>query len=99
NRAGERLLTRVKAGPASFRSPQTKGAADRSAAPSSLERMTYFRLVIAVRSAESLAMPAAPHQFELVPNGLLPVTVVVPTTALQAPVKTLQSPFDRLVSE
>ena len=43
---------------------KTKGAADRSAAPGRLERRTYFRLVIAVRSAESLAMPAAPHQLE-----------------------------------
>src|SRR5882757_8510188 len=79
---------------------QNKGAADRSAAPSSdRSKKSYFRFVIAVRSAESLTMPVAPHQFELVPSGLLPVTVVAPTCALKAPVKTLQSPFDRLVSE
>jgi hypothetical protein len=66
--------------------------------PRSLERMTYFRLVIAVRSAESLAMPAAPHQFEPVPSGLIAVTLVVPE-ALKAPVKALQLPFDRSVSE
>jgi hypothetical protein len=41
--------------------------------PVSLERMTYFRLVIAVRSAESLAMPAAPHQLEPKPPGLIGV--------------------------
>ena len=44
----------------------------------SFERKTYFRLVIAVRSAESLTMPAAPHQFEPVPPGLIGVTLVVP---------------------
>src|ERR1700704_1142609 len=42
--------------------------------PRRLERMTYFRLVIAVRSAESLTMPAAPHQFEPNPLGLIAVT-------------------------
>ena len=31
----------------------------------------YFRLVIAVRSAESLAMPVAPHQFDSKPPGLM----------------------------
>ena len=46
-------------------------AADRSAAPSILERMSYFRLVIAVRSAESLTMPVAPHQLEPKPPGLI----------------------------
>src|SRR5436853_7688430 len=72
--------------------PKSIGAADRSAAlvSQSLER-AYFRLVIAVRSAESLTIPAAPHQFELFPNGLFPLTVVVPTCALKAPVTTLQS--------
>jgi len=39
-----------------------------------LERKTYFRLVIAVRSAESLAMPVAPHQPEPKPPGLIAVT-------------------------
>src|ERR1700692_3283945 len=55
-------------------SPQTKGAADRSAAPCSLERISYFRLVIAVRSAESLTIPVAPHQLEPKPPGLMAVT-------------------------
>ena len=52
-----------------------KGAADRSAAPSVFERRTYFRLVIAVRSAESLTMPVAPHQLEPKPPGLIEVTI------------------------
>jgi hypothetical protein len=52
---------------------QNKRAADRSAAPISVERMTYFKLVIAVRSAESLTMPAAPHQLEPKPPGLVGV--------------------------
>src|SRR5690348_7638356 len=62
---------------------QKRRAADRSAALVRHRRKrSYFRLVIAVRSTESLAMPVAPHQFELVPNGLFPVTVVVPGVAL-----------------
>ena len=52
---------------------QTKGAADGSAAPHRFQRMVYFRLVIAVRSAESLTMPAAPHQLEPKPPGLVGV--------------------------
>jgi hypothetical protein len=75
-----------------------KRAADCSAALRHFERMAYFRLVIAVRSAESLTMPAAPHQFEPVPSGLMGVTLVVPE-ALYALVKALQLPFDRSVSE
>jgi len=39
--------------------------------PLRLDKMTYFRLVIAVRSAESLTMPAAPHQFDPTPDGLI----------------------------
>ncbi len=58
----------------------------------------YFRLVIAVRSADSLAMPAAPHQLEPTPVGLIAVMLVVPL-ALKSLVKALQSPFERLVSE
>ena len=38
-----------------------------SAAPRS-SKGTYFRLVIAVRSAESLTMPVAPHQLEPTPS-------------------------------
>jgi len=66
--------------------------------PFGRERMTYFRLVIAVRSAESLTMPAAPHQFEPKPPGLIEVTFVVPE-ALKALVKALQLPLFRSVSE
>ena len=36
-------------------------------------RMSYFRLVIAVRSADSLTMPVAPHQLEPKPPGLIAV--------------------------
>jgi hypothetical protein len=39
--------------------------------PISLGRTTYFRLVIAVRSAENFTMPAAPHQLEPKPPGLI----------------------------
>ena len=73
--------------------------------PFVFDRMSYFRLVIAVRSAESLTMPAAPHQFDPTPDGLIGVTKVprlVPLMlprALKSLVKALQSPFDRLVSE
>ena len=41
--------------------------------PVSLERMTYFRLVIAVRSAENFTTPVAPHQLEPKPPGLMEV--------------------------
>ena len=41
--------------------------------PRILERIDYFRLVIAVRSAESLAIPVAPHQLEPKPPGLVGV--------------------------
>jgi hypothetical protein len=66
--------------------------------PRRLKRTIYFRLVIAVRSAESLAIPAAPHQLEPAPIGLIGVTLVLPP-AVKSLVKALQSPFDRLVSE
>ena len=36
--------------------------------------LRYFRLVIAVRSADSLAIPVAPHQLEPNPPGLILVT-------------------------
>src|SRR5882757_3994268 len=75
-----------------------KRAADRSAAPCSLGRISYFRLVIAVRSAESLTIPVAPHQLEPAPPGLIGVMLVVPE-ALKALVKALQLPFDKSVSE
>ena len=41
-----------------------KGAADCAAAPLHSGEVAYFRLVIAVRSAESLTMPAAPHNLK-----------------------------------
>src|SRR6516165_5557145 len=41
-----------------------------------LSGSAYFRLVIAVRSAESFAMPAAPHQLEPKPPGLIAVMLV-----------------------
>ena len=61
-------------------------------------KKNYFRLVIAVRSAESLTIPAAPHQLEPAPPGLIDVTLVVPE-ALKALVNALQLPFDKSVSE
>ncbi len=58
---------------------ETKGAADRSAAPLALSfERTYFRLAIAVRSTESLAIPVAPHQLEPTPPGLIGVTLPRP---------------------
>jgi hypothetical protein len=81
-----------------FAHHKTKRAADFSAAPRRTQERVYFRLVAAVRSTESLAMPAAPHQFEPVPPGLIGVTLVVPE-ALKALVKALQLPFDMSVSE
>ena len=68
-----------------------------SAVPRRMEN-SHFRLVIAVRSAESLTIPAAPHQLEPAPPGLIGVTLAVPE-ALKALVNALQSPFDKLVSE
>src|SRR4051812_26033041 len=65
---------------------------------------TYFRLLIAVRSNDSLAMPVAPHQLEPTPDGLIGVRKV-PLEAVRLPraakslVKALQSPLERLVSE
>ncbi len=38
----------------------------------------YFRLVIAVRSADSLTMPVAPHQFE--PNAVAPLPGLIAVT-------------------
>jgi hypothetical protein len=42
--------------------------------PASLERTTYFRLVIAVRSAENFTTPVGLHQLEPNPPGLIAVT-------------------------
>ena len=50
-------------------------------------------------------MPAAPHQFEPTPDGLIGVMKVPELVPLMLPraekslVKALQSPFERLVSE
>ena len=64
----------------------------------SITRQHYFRLVIAVRSAESLTMPVAPHQLEPKPLGLM--AVVLPgMLALKALVSAAQLPLLRLVSE
>ena len=38
--------------------------------PFNPEGSDYFRLVIAVRSADSLTMPAAPHQLEPIATGI-----------------------------
>src|SRR6266702_3841683 len=84
---------------AHLHSPQSKRAANCSAAlVKSLQEETYFRLLIAVRSKDSLAIPAEPHQFEPAPPGLIAVTLVVPV-ALKALVKALQSPLFRSVPE
>ena len=66
--------------------------------PQSPKKKAYFRLVTAVRSKDSLAMPAAPHQLEPAPPGLIGVMLVVPV-ALNALVKALQLPLLRSVSE
>src|ERR1700694_601445 len=66
------------ANPDALGSPQNKGAADCSAAPIVSRELPYFRLVIAVRSAESLAMPAAPHQLE--PNAVAPLPGLIAVT-------------------
>lgn len=52
-----------------------------------LSALGYLRLLIAVRSADSLTMPAAPHHLE-------PAAV-----AVKSPVKRLQFAIDRSVSE
>src|SRR4051795_11097996 len=88
------------AGPLAYApKPQSKRAAGCPAALiKSLREEAYFRLLMAVRSNDSLAMPAAPHQLEPAPPGLIAVTLVVPV-ALKALVKALQSPLFRSVSE
>ena len=61
--------------PKESRPPRTKQKGRQIALPPLVfERITYFRLVIAVRSAESLTMPVAPHQLEPTPVGLIGVT-------------------------
>src|ERR1700732_1714936 len=58
----------------------------------------YFKLVIAVRSADSLTMPTAPHQLEPNPLGLMAVKLPG-ILALKALVSDAQSPLRRFVSE
>jgi hypothetical protein len=55
-----------------FISPKTKGR-QIAPPPFGLEAKNYFRLVIAVRSAESLTIPVAPHHLEPTPLGLIGV--------------------------
>ena len=87
----------------SIRCPPAKKKGRQIALPPPVRRqkMTYFRLVIAVRSAESLTMPVAPHQLELEADaGLIAVTLPgLAVRAVKSLVKALQSPLDRLVSE
>src|SRR5215470_1285393 len=58
--------------------PKAKGRQVALPPSKSSREETYFRLLIAVRSKDSLAMPAAPHQLEPAPPGLIAVTLVVP---------------------
>src|SRR5881392_3630328 len=97
-RSRRRRLERCRSRPAPH-APKAKGR--QVALPPSIKSLreeAYFRLLIAVRSNDSLAMPAAPHQLEPAPPGLIAVTLVVPV-ALNALVKALQSPLFRSVSE
>src|ERR1700736_5444955 len=66
------------ANPDAFGSPQKQRGGRSLCRPRRFERMTYFRLVIAVRSAESFTMPAAPHQFE--PNAVAPLPGLIAVT-------------------
>ena len=43
--------------------------------PLDQKRSCYFRLVAAVRSTDSLAMPVAPHQLDSKPPGLMSETL------------------------
>ena len=70
-----RSLSQRAANPVSFAPPKNKGR-QIALPPLVFDRRSYFRLVSAVRSAESLTMPAAPHQFEPTPDGLIGVTKV-----------------------
>src|SRR6266403_4723402 len=60
--------------PDKFGSPQIKKGGRSLCRPASLERTTYFRLVIAVRSAENFTTPVGLHQLEPNPPGLIAVT-------------------------
>src|ERR1700676_1214450 len=104
------ILRRPMRWPAAFAIPRqsrriwahrkTNEAADRSAAPLISSDHTYFRLVIAVRSAESLTMPAAPPPAEPKPPGLMGVMKAgLKLVVAQSLVNTLQLALERLVSE
>ena len=68
--------------------------------PRRLERIGYFRLVIAVRSAESLTMPVAPHQPEPKPPGFIAVMKAgLKLVVVWSLVNALQLALERLVSE
>ncbi len=82
-----------KATPLFYRNNKT--AAPRAAVLESRET-DYFRFA-SVRSADSLAIKAAPHQFEPRPLGLIAVTLLLPL-AVKSLVNALQSPLLKLVS-
>ena len=73
-----RHWTVSQAGPGSCEVAISKGAADRSAAPEPFNRKVYFKLVTAVRSADSLTTPAAPHQFD--PGAVAPLPGLMAVT-------------------
>src|SRR5258707_12463237 len=84
NGSGQRIVAIVAADridrplapiPSHFEPPQTKRGGRSLCRPFGLERTAYFRLVTAVRSAESLAIPAAPHQLDSKPPGLIAETL------------------------
>src|SRR5205814_10427943 len=93
----EGIMLRSRAALA-FACPKTKKGGGLLRRPLGLERTIYFRLVIAVRSAESLTMPVAPHQLEPTPVGLMEEKLLL-NTAVWSLVKALQLAFDRSVSE
>src|SRR6266852_3498396 len=87
-----------RSSPSAWASQQKQRGGRSLCRPFRQDRKDYFKLVMAVRSNESLAMPVAPHQLEPTPPGLMGVTLVVPV-ALNALVKALQLPLFRSVSE
>ena len=68
--------------------------------PLDLRGRNYFRLVIVVRSAESLAIPVAPHQSDSNPPGLMSdVLTAVKTLEVLSLVNALHAPLGGLVSD
>ncbi len=51
------------------------------------------------RLNQNFATYVVPHQFDILPSGLLKGLMVPPGTALGSPVRTKQFSFDKLVSE